>query len=182
MEIQLSTRDFIPVDSTQTLSLNQSGYWFVMFRLSTCRVCEDIYPHFKQLMSAHDGIRFASVDMNQNAGNTDIVGKSRKTRTPIDKVPTFIFYSDGTPMVRYPTNNTLPSREGLQRAIVSGLQRAAEKPMEQQFIQNPVSSMTPRLQRGGGDQASMRQPTKSATLLQIDDRSVIPHNVPWKLK
>lgn len=177
MESTLTVKDFILIDTTKTLSLNRSGYWFVMFRLPNCRACMDIHPEFVKLKEFHRGISFGSVNMDPsaNTGNSGLVARARGTRTPISKVPTFIFYADGIPIVRYPTNDSAPSRDGLLRALESGIQRAAEKTPDH-YVSPP--SGRPMVM-GGMAESGVRPPAREVTLMT--NPGTTPYTHPWKV-
>jgi len=203
---KITTPNFRLVGDQQPFSLQISinEPIFVMFKLQGCVGCAAAEPAFSQLSNEERRVSYGVVDLTQNK---DVANMSRKSNTVIEKVPHFIFYSQGKPKARFVgANKTVDAFRKFISDILVNLQQQPTVQLvnpPQTFVQNmygggnqngnanynPEMQNAPRglnkmLQDGNSvansAHSSMKQcdPEDLACLLMPEN--VIPHNMPWE--
>ena len=94
----LTEMDFI-IDGENRLVLTRPGVWVVMFRLPVCKACIAAkYSVLEVVQEYSDRINYGRVDV---AENKRVVSSSANSSTPIKKVPMFITYHHGLPVMMH---------------------------------------------------------------------------------
>lgn len=99
--IQVLTQSYFEVVSQSrkkdSLHLKMGGNVLVFFKMQGCGGCESLEPIFKQVAQNNHQITYAVMDTTYDRS---IVSMSHSTSTPINEVPTLIFYSNGKPIAK----------------------------------------------------------------------------------
>ncbi len=116
---QLTTQNFHLVGrQRKTLNINLQGNVLVFFKMQGCVGCNAFEPVFYQLAGIEKRINYGMVDLTPNR---NVINMSRQTNTPIQAVPSLIFYINGRPHAKY---NGKKNIQALRGFIAKALQSA----------------------------------------------------------
>ena len=199
---QLSTKNFHISDNRQTLNIDYSGNVLVFFKIQDCDGCAAFEPVFHQLAREEKQASAAILDLTYNR---DIIHMSRRTSTPIHKVPHLLLYVQGRPHARFKGEKTIDALRNFINDALKVVQPSQQHTFVQQQPQNipqpqniyggaqprggsvfmpdiQPSKQAINMAQGSGGQAhpSMQQQCDPDTdeCLLIPEQ-VIPHNMPW---
>jgi len=125
--------------SDKTLSINVSGYTFVMFVSSKSKYCSQAQTSFVELSHRVKGINLAVCSLDNR--NYSLIDLSKNTTTVIDFVPKYILYTNGQPRVEYNGKRTTDALFSFLSNTIEQLSYKEKLSYEQKRpINEPLSS------------------------------------------
>lgn len=174
------------------LTLQLPGKTVVFFKSSGCNICTKFSPIFAEISRTHqnfkgDQLIFGYLDVSTGY-NKNIVGIAKMTTSPIQSVPTIMFFLDGTPIAKLVLNGSSDAetiRGFLHRAYDDAVIR--ERGSRQQTVPFRQPYQQPQMpQYHPSQQQPHSQQRPSFAEVESDDGNklivppaMIPHNNPW---
>lgn len=173
--IELSGDDFDVDRETNVLRLRKMGVWLVMFYMPSCRTCNEIKGNVAKIAQENSpAFRYARIDVSSPTNNK-IISMAKPTRTPLQRVPTFMMFCEGSPINRY--SNTY-SDQKLTELIQRALEEIRKKSQEGSFMAG-ARQMGVR-QSSQNDPQNVYGNVRGNIDLSTVPNIMTPYNRPWK--
>lgn len=176
------------------LTLNLPGKVIVLFKSSTCHVCIKVSPLFsdasRQFSSINgEQIVFGSIDV-AGGMNRALISVAKQTTTPIQSVPTLMFFSDSIPIAKLQLDgitNLATIRGFLGRSCEDAALRERQTHQQVPFRQPYQQPQLPPQQYHNPQSHHQNPPPPKSFEVEPDNANrlliphqLIPHNNPWE--
>lgn len=169
------------------LKCNVPGVILILFKIKNCKICQgQAIPLINTIAQQDQRLNFGicSVDLYRN-----VIGMSKATNMPIKSVPTFLFYVNNNPIMKYPGKRTLPELSNFISAMLNKLRSQQTPPQQPNYGQTPNQFGGPPQQYGQPQQPmpTYQKPSNPQSSLNPQDKqieipkNVVPYNEPYKI-
>ena len=157
----------------KTLNLKVRGNVLMFFKMDNCPGCAQFEPVFYQLASQMQNVTFLVANISHDR---NIIGMSRQTNTPIEKVPYIMLYVNGLPKAKFNGKKNIPSLQN----FVSKVLNVVSQQQQSSFVQPQPQGYHPGASQGynpGGYAQQPQQPKVYQPDLQMKLRRMMKLNL-----